>query len=476
VRESRAVADGEALGALAELCVEAGVRRDVGLRVSSSVGAPVLYGVRRPTILLPEDWVEALAADDLRALLAHEVAHVRRGDCLANLLQRICEIPVFFHPCVWLASRQVTLAREELADGWALARGVEASSYARSLAAVAERTQARLGAASVGVAESRSMLQRRVETIMATGKTKRVSGFALAALVAIVVTAAVLAGVVALGSEPSDAGSGRAVGANVVLPPEVKAEADKVVSNMKHVVLGVIMYVADHEGRFPAAKDARELRQMIAGYVKSPQVFMRPGRREELAMRYVLGPGTAMDSLDNPAATPILVSDYHRDFRVVGYADGHVELNGEPASARRQEERPEQARKGDRASWAEVPGYEWLQGPVRREALEVNQNVKGVVLALHMWGADHEGKLPPTKDVGELKEILGSYVKTQQDFMRPGSETKVAFRFTFEPGAQIDPSAHETVIAVADYRPEFRVVGYMDGHVILERGEKTKAN
>ena len=58
VGESRTVTDGEALGALAELCAEAGVRREVGLRVSSLVGAPVLYGVRRPTILLPDDWVD----------------------------------------------------------------------------------------------------------------------------------------------------------------------------------------------------------------------------------------------------------------------------------------------------------------------------------------------------------------------------------------------------------------------------------
>ena len=217
VGESRAVDDGEALGALAELCAEAAVRREVGLRVSSLVGAPVLYGVRRPTILLPEDWVETrqetrrqgaqgscptemsrvdggqetrscptvgvMSGDDLRALLAHEVAHVRRGDCLANLLQRIVEIPAFFHPGVWLASRGITLAREELADGWALARGVEASSYARSLAAAAERTQGRLGAVSVGVAEGKSTLLRRVEAIMRGGSLKRMSRPLVVALI-----------------------------------------------------------------------------------------------------------------------------------------------------------------------------------------------------------------------------------------------------------------------------------------------------
>jgi beta-lactamase regulating signal transducer with metallopeptidase domain len=183
VSESRAVDDEQAGAALAELCAEAGVRQEVGLRVSSSLGAPVLYGVRRPTILLPEDWVESLEADDLRALLAHEVAHVRRGDCLANLIQRIVEIPAFFHPGVWLASRQITLAREELADGCALARGVEASSYARSLTAAAERAQVRVSVASVGVAEGRSTLLRRVEAIMRGGSLKRMSRPLVVALI-----------------------------------------------------------------------------------------------------------------------------------------------------------------------------------------------------------------------------------------------------------------------------------------------------
>lgn len=183
VGESRAVTDGGALSMLGELSAEAGVKQEVGLRVSGSVGAPVLYGVRRLTILLPEDWVEGLATDDLRALLAHEVAHVRRGDCLANLVKRIVEIPLFFHPGAWLAGRGITLAREELADGWALARGVEASSYARSLAAVAERAQTRLGAASVGVAEGKSTLLRRVEAIMRGASLKRVSRPLVVALI-----------------------------------------------------------------------------------------------------------------------------------------------------------------------------------------------------------------------------------------------------------------------------------------------------
>ena len=191
IEEGRAVTDREVLDTLSELRAEAGVRRKVGLRVSASVGAPVLYGVRRPIILLPEEWVEGFGSEGVRALLAHEVAHVKRGDCLANLVQRLCEIPAFFHPGVWLASRNIALAREELADRWALSRGADAGSYARSLAAMAERARVGLGAASVGVAEGKSTLLKRVEAIMRGASLKRMSRPLIAALIGAALVSAV---------------------------------------------------------------------------------------------------------------------------------------------------------------------------------------------------------------------------------------------------------------------------------------------
>jgi HEAT repeat protein len=162
--------------------------------VSDLVDAPVLYGMRRPLVLLPEGWLESLDGDDVSALLAHEAAHIKRRDFMANLLQRLMEIPVFFHPGAWLASGRIALAREELADAWALGRAVDAGGYARSLAAAAERAQARPSVASIGVAEGRSTLLRRVEAIMRGGRLRRMSRPVAIAVTALVVSvSAVLA-------------------------------------------------------------------------------------------------------------------------------------------------------------------------------------------------------------------------------------------------------------------------------------------
>ena len=156
----------------------------------------MLYGWGRPTVVVPRGWLESLVADELRAMLAHEVAHVRRRDFLANTIQRLIEIPLFFHPGAWLASRRIVLAREELCDAWALSMGTDAASYARSLAAAAERTQSAFAPVSLGIAWSRSTLLRRVEAIMRSDSLKRLSRpWALALAVTMVAGAAVLVAV-----------------------------------------------------------------------------------------------------------------------------------------------------------------------------------------------------------------------------------------------------------------------------------------
>jgi hypothetical protein len=208
IAESQPVAGEAALRTLQELLGQAGVRREVALRTSATVGAPVLYGLRRPTILLPEGWVESLSPEDLRALLAHEVAHVKRRDFLANFFQRLVEIPLFFHPGAWVASRRIALAREELADAWALGNGVDPDSYARSLTAAAERVRKPMGLASVGVVEGRSTLLRRVEAIMSTRSGRRVGVGPLVALGVLMLAASVALLAVEVGVAVGDGGNG----------------------------------------------------------------------------------------------------------------------------------------------------------------------------------------------------------------------------------------------------------------------------
>ncbi|WZB77268.1 M56 family metallopeptidase [Achromobacter insuavis] len=95
--------------------------RTVGLRVARHLSTPVTAGWLKPVILVPASLVTGMPADLLAALLAHELAHVRRHDYLVNLLQHAAEVLLFFHPSIWWLSRRLRIERERIADQMAAA-------------------------------------------------------------------------------------------------------------------------------------------------------------------------------------------------------------------------------------------------------------------------------------------------------------------------------------------------------------------
>ncbi|MFN0067892.1 MAG: M56 family metallopeptidase, partial [Limisphaerales bacterium] len=115
-----------------------GLRRAVRLRLTDSPHGPLVFGLFRPVILLPEQLVAELTADQLGDVLLHELAHVRRGDLWIGHAQALLQILWWWHPLVWLAGRRLDRAREEAADEavvGALER--EPQRYAETLVAVA---------------------------------------------------------------------------------------------------------------------------------------------------------------------------------------------------------------------------------------------------------------------------------------------------------------------------------------------------
>lgn len=94
-----------------------GIRRPVRLGVSEdALEGPITAGILRPIVLLPASLVSGLPPDLLEALLAHELAHVRRHDYLVNLVQSGIEIFLFYHPSVWMLSQCIRREREQIAD------------------------------------------------------------------------------------------------------------------------------------------------------------------------------------------------------------------------------------------------------------------------------------------------------------------------------------------------------------------------
>jgi len=101
---------------LDELAARLGLRRPVALRVLAQLESPLTVGWWRPLVLVPASLISGMPAPLLEALLAHELAHVRRLDYLVNLLQGGVESLLFFHPVVWWLSNRMRAEREQVAD------------------------------------------------------------------------------------------------------------------------------------------------------------------------------------------------------------------------------------------------------------------------------------------------------------------------------------------------------------------------
>lgn len=98
------------------LALRFGLRRHVSLRLVGALDTPASAGWWRPVVLLPTALLTRMPTDLIEALLAHELAHIRRHDYLVNLLQGVVEALLFYHPVTWWLSRRIRIEREHIAD------------------------------------------------------------------------------------------------------------------------------------------------------------------------------------------------------------------------------------------------------------------------------------------------------------------------------------------------------------------------
>ncbi len=155
---------GEALQTLArDLSRRLGIRRAVALLESAAVSVPATVGWLRPVVLVPMSTLAGLTPRQLEAVLAHELAHVRRHDYLVNLLQTAVETLLFYHPAVWWVSAQVRRERENCCDDLAVSVCGDRLGYARALV---ELEGLRAAAPRLALAASGGSLSGRVRRLL----------------------------------------------------------------------------------------------------------------------------------------------------------------------------------------------------------------------------------------------------------------------------------------------------------------------
>jgi beta-lactamase regulating signal transducer with metallopeptidase domain len=155
---------------------EFGAARRVELCTSEDLRVPTAIGLVKPAVVIPSWALRELSADELNAVVLHELAHLRRWDDWTNLAQRVLRAVFFFHPAVWWVENRLSLEREMACDDMVLARTENPRAYAECLVSLAEKNLLRRGIALAQAAVGRMrQTSRRVLEILDVRRPKSVS-------------------------------------------------------------------------------------------------------------------------------------------------------------------------------------------------------------------------------------------------------------------------------------------------------------
>ncbi len=170
-RQAQALRDSDWIRLLEESCANLRIRRGVRLWISSREVMPLTWGCWWPSVLLPAE-ARQWSAERRRIVLCHELAHVKRWDCLSQAMSRIACVIYWFNPLVWIAARQMRLEREQACDDLVLNGGCRASDYASHLVQIARSFRPVSQLPTIAMARS-SRLRRRIDAIIDASRNRQ---------------------------------------------------------------------------------------------------------------------------------------------------------------------------------------------------------------------------------------------------------------------------------------------------------------
>lgn len=272
------------------------IRRPVRLVCSASVHAPATCGIARPVILLPRT-ARHWPRERIRAVLLHELAHVRRSDWATYLLSIVLRAVYWFNPLMWLTCARLRQEAENASDDLAVAQGCDSAGYASRLLEVARLMPGRGAAWMPAISMSRpSTLRRRVAYILdGTVSRSPATGATLAAIAALLLSVTVLVAACDAGRSNAPAASAAPNDSGATTPGKDVAAAPANPSSLEQP--------APAGGTPPPAEDlsARAARQSpqpgVASTSRRPESDARQSLRQVVADVLVL-----VDSaLDDPS-------------------------------------------------------------------------------------------------------------------------------------------------------------------------------
>ena len=139
LRRNRSTIPGAGLLALCrDVQRQLGLDRGIEYLECAWLQTPAVIGWLRPAVLIPLAALTGLSEAQLRAVIAHELAHIRRFDLLVNLFQIVVETLLFYHPAMWWLNKRIRAERELCCDEIAIAASGNRLEYAKALTLMAE--------------------------------------------------------------------------------------------------------------------------------------------------------------------------------------------------------------------------------------------------------------------------------------------------------------------------------------------------
>jgi GWxTD domain-containing protein len=168
---------------LCQLSHRLGIERTIKFVNSALVQVPTVIGWLRPVILIPIGCLAGISTGQVEAVLAHELAHIRRHDYLVSIFQSVVETLLFYHPAVWWVSQQVRREREHCCDDLAVRISGDSLAYAKALSFLEER---RASLPLVALGANGGVLTMRIRRLLGCKELPMISQPAAVTVLAVV--------------------------------------------------------------------------------------------------------------------------------------------------------------------------------------------------------------------------------------------------------------------------------------------------
>ncbi|MFC3416034.1 M56 family metallopeptidase [Algoriphagus hitonicola] len=151
---------------VSEISTKMGMVKNPQLKITADGLSPMAMGLIKPMILIPAGLIFQLSPRHLEAILAHELAHIKRNDYLINLIQTVMEVLFFYHPCFWWINQTIKELRENATDDLAISSGVAPQVLAEALAEVLNYANEQTPELALAAAKKRNPTLNRIRRML----------------------------------------------------------------------------------------------------------------------------------------------------------------------------------------------------------------------------------------------------------------------------------------------------------------------